>query len=47
MEINVFDFRPVGYVYLLEKFVLAGMPNWHSSCERLLVCENGWFDPTI
>ena len=31
MEINVFDFRPAGYSYLLEKFALAGMPNWHSS----------------
>jgi Fic family protein len=31
MEINVFDFRPAGYAYLLEKFSLTGMPNWHSS----------------
>ena len=31
MEINVFDFRLAGYAYLLEKFALAGMPNWHSS----------------
>ncbi|MFW0884743.1 Fic family protein [Candidatus Acidulodesulfobacterium sp. H_13] len=31
MEINVFDFRPAGYTYLLEKFALAGMPNWHRS----------------
>lgn len=31
MEINVFDFRPAGYTYLLEKFALAGMPNWHTS----------------
>ena len=31
MEINVFDFRPAGYAYLLEKFALVGMPNWHSS----------------
>ena len=31
MEINVFDFRPAGYAYLLEKFAIAGRPNWHSS----------------
>jgi Fic family protein len=31
MEINVFDFRPAGYTYLLEKFALAGIPNWHRS----------------
>lgn len=31
MEINGFDFRPAGYAYLLEKFALAGMPNWHRS----------------
>ncbi len=31
MEISVLDFRPAGYAYLLEKFTLAGMPNWHSS----------------
>lgn len=31
MEINVFDFRPAGYAYLLGKFALACMPNWHSS----------------
>jgi Fic family protein len=31
MEINVFDFRPAGYAYLLEKFALSGMPNWHNS----------------
>lgn len=31
MERNVFDFRSAGYSYLLEKFALAGMPNWHRS----------------
>ena len=31
MQINVFDFRPAGYAYLLEKFSLSGMPNWHRS----------------
>ena len=31
MEINVFDFRPAGYAYLLKTFELAGMPNWHTS----------------
>ena len=31
MKINVFDFRPAGYAYLLKKFKLTGMPNWHSS----------------
>lgn len=31
MEINGFGFRLAGYTYLLEKFALAGMPNWHSS----------------
>lgn len=31
MEVNVFDIRPAGYAYLLEKFALEGMPNWHSS----------------
>lgn len=31
MERNIFDFRPAGYKYLLEKFKLAGMPNWHMS----------------
>jgi len=31
MEINVFEFRPAGYAYLLEKLKLAGMPNWHTS----------------
>ena len=31
MEINVFEFRPAGYAYLLEKLGLAGMPNWHTS----------------
>ncbi len=31
MAINIFDFRPAGYTYLLEKFALAGMPNWHRS----------------
>jgi hypothetical protein len=28
---NVLDFRPAGYLYLLEKFAIAGMPNWHKS----------------
>lgn len=31
MGINVFEFRPAGYTYLLENLELAGMPNWHSS----------------
>lgn len=31
MEINVFDFRPAGYTFLLETFKLTGMPNWHTS----------------
>ncbi|MBL0731750.1 MAG: cell filamentation protein Fic, partial [Desulfosarcina sp.] len=31
MEINVFEFRPAGYTYLLKKLELAGMPNWHTS----------------
>ncbi len=31
MAINVSDFRPAGYAYLLEKLALTGMPNWHSS----------------
>ena len=31
METNGLYFRPAGYTYLLEKFALAGMPNWHGS----------------
>jgi len=31
MEINPSEFRPAGYVYLLEKFQLSGIPNWHRS----------------
>lgn len=31
MDINDFDSRPAGYTYLLEKFQLTGMPNWHTS----------------
>ena len=31
MGINIYDFRPAGYTYLLEKLELAGMPNWHRS----------------
>ena len=31
MGINVSDFRQAGYTYLMEKFELAGMPNWHTS----------------
>lgn len=31
MKINDFDHRPAGYEYLLRKFALTGMPNWHSS----------------
>ncbi|GMT43298.1 MAG: cell division protein Fic [bacterium] len=31
MEINVFEFRPAGYAYLLKKLDFAGMPNWHTS----------------
>lgn len=31
MELNVFDYRPAGYTYLLEKFELAGIPHWHGS----------------
>jgi len=31
MEINISAFRQAGYTYLLEKFELAGMPNWHTS----------------
>jgi hypothetical protein len=31
MEINDFDLRAAGYEYLLKKYALAGMPNWHRS----------------
>ena len=31
MEINTFDHRPVGYAWLLEKFEVSGVPNWHRS----------------
>ncbi len=31
MESNGFDFRLAGYAYLLERFGLEGMPNWHRS----------------
>ncbi len=31
MKINIFDFRPAGYAYLLELFELAALPNWHRS----------------
>lgn len=31
MAITVSDRRPAGYAYLMEKFALAGIPNWHSS----------------
>ncbi len=31
MERSVFDARPAGYAYLLEKFTLTGIPNWHIS----------------
>ncbi len=31
MIVNVFDSPPAGYTYLLKKFALAGMPNWHKS----------------
>ncbi len=31
MEINVLEFRPAGYAYLLENLGLAGMPHWHTS----------------
>jgi Fic family protein len=31
MGISLNDFQPAGYTYLLEKFELTGMPNWHRS----------------
>ena len=31
MDINGFDLRPAGYTYLMEKYILSGMPNWHRS----------------
>lgn len=31
MDINDFDLRPAGYEYLMRKFDLIGMPNWHRS----------------
>ena len=31
MGINVFDVRPAGYAFLIEKFSLETMPNWHRS----------------
>jgi Fic family protein len=31
MEINVLEFRPAGYAYLLESLRLTDMPHWHTS----------------
>lgn len=31
MDINGIDVRPAGYTYLMEKYTLSGMPNWHRS----------------
>ena len=31
MEINIFDFRPAGYTYLVKKFALTDISNWHRS----------------
>jgi len=31
MGINVLEYRPAGYAYLLENLGLTGMPHWHSS----------------
>ena len=31
MEINILESRPAGYAYLLDRFVLTGMPHWHTS----------------
>ncbi len=31
MGINAFHHRPVGYTWLLEKFEVPGVPNWHRS----------------
>jgi len=31
MEINILENRSAGYKYLLEKFSIEGMPNWHRS----------------
>jgi hypothetical protein len=31
MKINVLENRPAGYTYLLEKFSIEGIPNWHRS----------------
>ena len=31
MGINVLEYRPAGYAYLLENFGLTGMPHWHTS----------------
>ncbi len=31
MGINVLEYRPAGYAYLLENLALTGMPHWHTS----------------
>ena len=31
MDINVLEFRPAGYAYLLDRMELTGMPHWHTS----------------
>ena len=31
MEINILEYRPAGYSYLLKNFGLTGIPNWHTS----------------
>ncbi len=35
MKTTVSDLRPAGYAYLMEKFALEGMPNWHRSSVSL------------
>jgi Fic family protein len=49
MEINVLELRPVGYLFLLNKLELVGMPHWHRSfvsstgVHRSKI-QNGFFD---
>lgn len=31
MKTTVLDYKPAGYAYLLERFAISGMPNWHKS----------------
>ncbi len=31
MELSALELRPAGYTYLLERFGLIGVPNWHIS----------------